>query len=1428
MGRDSSCWEAVGSAREAFVRIADDIKVHLEKYSDPVSQPVTWTIYMIGQTRESSEPTVMFCGRDAQCRKQVRKTIKESGLLKKYQGVRVGDASLPPDFDQLVQLTGVSFDYLISPLRHPISNEEYIRGLTKSLYRNEVIFAKQSGNLFGKPIAIHLYDQERNPTSIRLATAGGILRSGTRYYYLTAGHAFEASAESFLPKLVADNDDFEFDLDDNSDLEDESDSVEMTSRGSLTPELTESACSDVGSSYVTTRSVCPPTGFTGAPHLEEGSLSQVNLNTNREHNSNTMGSNSNIDITNPLPLVDSVVVGRLLSPIDSQARPSLDYALIEIDPNFRDFSQLPLEGESDLPYIHPRGFVRSPQDTEVVSLSGSAGLLKGTMSGTATYRSLPGSQEIQELWTVRLTGNLENGDCGSWVVDAKSGDLLGHIIAGSPKSGVAYIVPAYQVLEDSKTRFGLDLQLCSPTEAATETDASEVKFRTSTVSDSQLRQNARVASPIDQKHNSRHGEVSSLTSKMKGKQHESDPMALLPMRSSFSSRRHFAIPDIISSDDVSDSEDTDIVFSPTSRFPITSIPIDPGASSLSSKSGEIAPRLIPKEIIHSRLTANEGFLEQRRRSRIAFQNSLRRSISTIEDNQPSQTAPPRIVAPQTTKDIAQETRASQSRFLNSKTVPGVFVTSSSIKEKERGRDGKKPKRYERVESYHQDGDRDNVPRAFDPDFDSYSPPEEEFAKLRVDLGEINSAYPTEETESASPTGKGKETAIVENPWSNYEWNEKDKYWWFSRINSQGKWEYTYDHYTPGPPYNFTTKPPVASNEAPFSSSSQVATETKDQLLPMPIHISRDSVRDRILQNDHFLERRRQARLESWMDFRTPIVPIEEEGRTGQIVPFKAKEIVEETRTSSSFSDGYESLFSSRMPTAYSDSSGGVSEVFSEHSKWGRDSQASQDSVFGLRMPVLGTPSSGRPLIPVNQDLVAVGLGGIGAQNVDPPISYDNSLFLGRKLRDIESDWIPEDRNQLLSAPLLTASLKSVDHPMRHDCSFYKVGGFCEGARALLTGEGAYRFVKRVSVSTNTSSRITRRHLIAHQGFHSLTLSARCIKCSNEVGWNDVEKDIMLERKCFLANDYSCLIKIGTGIYSNNGIRWRQQFLFKSHVRSSSLEEPLYACIFCVETHTTVEEHDATVFFSVTQFLRHLARHPRPLPNVTGITVLLGLQPPEVVDFDLHFTVFEPRPSTYNIVEIAQKVATRPSAHAITTHHPKNTRSNYRDPDGNPTMHFAAGARIVGITFPEKWNAQWCEGYHDGERGSFPASAIMLDLPTQEDVLLNSQSSLSAVAKWDFKPKDAKDGGWLKFLKGERITHIGYTFQDHWCWSGQTAKGKWGFFPAVFVERLHDGGNSDLGGRSAAGFGGLASKFGNMALGRYKSTKQESSPVAKST
>ncbi len=225
-----------------------------------------------------------------------------------------------------------------------------------------------------------------------------------------------------------------------------------------------------------------------------------------------------------------------------------------------------------------------------------------------------------------------------------------------------------------------------------------------------------------------------------------------------------------------------------------------------------------------------------------------------------------------------------------------------------------------------------------------------------------------------------------------------------------------------------------------------------------------------------------------------------------------------------------------------------------------------------------------------------------------------------------------------------------------------------------------------------------------------------------------------------------------------------------------------------------------------------------MPDVNGITVLYGIQGPHIIDFDLHFTKPQPLVPEFPYSAIAQKVANRPTAQANTSNHPKNSRTDSRDPDGNPVLHFAIGARIIGISFPDRFNSLWCIGYHDGLRGAFPVSTITLDLPKRDEEVMNTQSTLVAFAKWDFKLKNAKESSWLKFSKGETITHIGYRFQDQWCWTGQNAKGQWGLFPSAYVNNLHDGGlfSSSPGSIKKSG---LSSRMGSFPLGRHKSSNK---------
>jgi hypothetical protein len=280
---------------------------------------------------------------------------------------------------------------------------------------------------------------------------------------------------------------------------------------------------------------------------------------------------------------------------------------------------------------------------------------------------------------------------------------------------------------------------------------------------------------------------------------------------------------------------------------------------------------------------------------------------------------------------------------------------------------------------------------------------------------------------------------------------------------------------------------------------------------------------------------------------------------------------------------------------------------------------------------------------------------------------------------------------------------------------------------------------------------------------------KCISCYYEVGQSVYERDQKLDV---------------AGIYSPQGIpgiRFRHRVLQKSHL-ASKLDEPSYACIFCIEDGHTVEEQDATVFFSSQQYFAHIQKHARPLREIEGLKVIYGSQK-GVTDFDICFLDMDQSPPYYG--DVAQKTASLPSAIANANHREKSKGFRARDPEGNHSLSFAVGAKIVGLTFPPQFKGEWASGYHDNSKLCFPVSFIQLQSPpNKEDILMNPKSGLVATALWDHKQKEP-NSEWLNFSKKEKITHIGFPYEDFWCWSGMNAKGKWGLFPREYVTGLID-------------------------------------------
>ncbi|KIW90917.1 uncharacterized protein Z519_08700 [Cladophialophora bantiana CBS 173.52] len=84
----------------------------------------------------------------------------------------------------------------------------------------------------------------------------------------------------------------------------------------------------------------------------------------------------------------------------------------------------------------------SDNDAIKVFYTASGGLLIGTLDGALSHIRLPNSSTFHEVYEIQFDVPLAQGDCGSWVLDAETGDLYGHIIAGCERKGIAYIMPA--------------------------------------------------------------------------------------------------------------------------------------------------------------------------------------------------------------------------------------------------------------------------------------------------------------------------------------------------------------------------------------------------------------------------------------------------------------------------------------------------------------------------------------------------------------------------------------------------------------------------------------------------------------------------------------------------------------------------------------------------------------------------------------------------------------------------------------------------------------------------------------------------------------------------------------------------------------------------------------------------------------------------
>ncbi|KAG5926465.1 hypothetical protein E4U42_003286 [Claviceps africana] len=306
-------------------------------------------------------------------------------------------------------------------------------------------------------------------------------------------------------------------------------------------------------------------------------------------------------------------------------------------------------------------------------------------------------------------------------------------------------------------------------------------------------------------------------------------------------------------------------------------------------------------------------------------------------------------------------------------------------------------------------------------------------------------------------------------------------------------------------------------------------------------------------------------------------------------------------------------------------------------------------------------------------------------------------------------------------------------------SFRQYKGFCLGAQEVLQGgDGVKQKQKPVQRTL-------------------LRIVAKCNACSMELDYGDIETDLAGKQ---------------AGNLVQRDVGYRLRFLQKSHLPVKRSSDAIYGCIFCISNGFTVEESDATVFFSAEDLFLHLSRHSRPLPPVPGIAVVYGIEVPYDLrnNYDLHFHM---PPKIHPMHEASTEIDGRPTGTALKETRKVDPHRKLGERDRPVELQLAIGARITGIKWPPQYKGRKIFAWHDGKFASVPSENIMLIPPENIRLSKSIRSRTFGKAKWKFSMTSGnKELPWLKFDKGDTITNIGWEHPDHWCWCGMNAKGHW--------------------------------------------------------
>ncbi|KAL8701205.1 MAG: hypothetical protein Q9201_005029 [Fulgogasparrea decipioides] len=374
--RGAECWEVTGPALDVFTKVAPAItrlladNQELLEQGEAKSRVVMFNMWMVGSKPSSAQPVVVFSSKSRRQRSYAKQLLKQSCILAEYPGISIKALDKMPAVHQAKAVDAI------------------LDSTTQSTL--DVFMTDPLAEPFGAQISFG---------DSKLATMLGIVMLNGKPHALIPQHPrFDYNDEDLD---TAPSKDHLLEFDEDSEIDDDG-LAETTSREALSSSVSSFVPSD--------------TDDTSFPQTDDDSIcdashSQSSIPATSVPSSYRPSIRGSVAFSEaewaeshfPSGYRSKRVKIATLSP--SHPVNDLDYECLPFNEvKFQESNRILLPATVDgvRKYLLPQRIASEPEESTVWAVTGTTGLVKGTMLKNPYYIKMNGSSMCQEMWPVRF------------------------------------------------------------------------------------------------------------------------------------------------------------------------------------------------------------------------------------------------------------------------------------------------------------------------------------------------------------------------------------------------------------------------------------------------------------------------------------------------------------------------------------------------------------------------------------------------------------------------------------------------------------------------------------------------------------------------------------------------------------------------------------------------------------------------------------------------------------------------------------------------------------------------------------------------------------------------------------------------------------------------------------------------------------------